>query len=287
VQGNVYLKHEQLQSTGSFKYRGAFTKINELNAQQKTAGVVAGSSGNHGMAVAKAAGLANTPATLFVPEHSSPLKLAKICDYGALVKKVPGDCLVAETQAQTYAQEHNITYISPYNDLSVLAGQGGIGVELASQLDTIDSVLVAVGGGGLISGIGSFLKGLNSSQSPEIVGCWPENSPVLYKCLAAGHFFNVPEQATLSDGTAGQVAEGAITFDICQKVIDKSVLVSETDIKTAIRIALEQEGVKIEGAAGVALAGLIKHKEHYAGKTAVVVLCGGNIAYDTFMEIVS
>lgn len=286
VGGDVYLKHEQLQTTGSFKYRGAFTKINSLSAAEKAAGVVAASSGNHGMAVAKAAKQSGVAARVYVPSTASELKKEQIVAFGAEIHSVNGDCLVAETQARNFAKESGQTFISPYNDKSVLMGQGGIGIELIEQLGAFDSVLVSVGGGGLIGGIGAALECDDRTRDVELVGCWPENAPILHACLQAGEVIDVAETPTLSDATAGNLERNTITYPICDALIDTRILVSEAQIISAMQAALMYEGVMIEGAAAVALAALVKERARFANKKTVVVLCGRNITYDTYVRVI-
>ena len=290
IEGDVYLKHEQLQETGSFKYRGAFTKIQTLSKAEKKRGVIAASTGNHGVAVAKAALISHTPATLFLPKNTSKLKQEKILNYGAEIQFVEGSCFEAEMAAKAYAAQHQKTFISPYNDLDVISGQGGIGFEITQDLDDIDSVLISVGGGGLISGIGSFIKAQSTShQNPkqtEIVGCWPENSPILYECLKAGQVIHVNEQPTLSDATAGNIEENSITLGIAQQTIDQLHLVSETSIQEAMQLCLKHEGLVIEGSAGVAIASLIQNKQAYTHKRVVVVLCGRNIEWSQYLQLI-
>jgi threonine dehydratase len=186
------------------------------------------------------------------------------------------DPLTAELAARREAEVSGRVYISPYNDLDVVAGQGTIAVELLRQAPTLDAVFVAVGGGGLIGGIGAYLKAV--SPHTEVVGCWPENSPVMRACLDAGRIVDVPEQPTLSESTAGGLEPGSVTFDLCRRVIDRSVLVTEDEILRAMRLILATEQWVIEGAAGVAVAAFLKDAARYRGKTAAIVICGRNLS---------
>ena len=172
------------------------------------------------------------------------------------------------------------TYLSPYSDIDVIAGQGTIGLELAEQCPDLAAVFACVGGGGLIGGIGSYLK----AQLPDvdIIGCYAENAPAMYECLKMGEIFDVPESETLSDGSAGGIEKGAITFPICQQVIDRHVLISETEIAEAMRDTATNERFIIEGSAGVAVAAALKTASDYRGKNIAVVICGRNVALDTF-----
>jgi threonine dehydratase len=185
--------------------------------------------------------------------------------------------LLAEVTAHREAETSGRTYVSPYNDTVVVEGQGTVGVEIARQCDgrPPDAVFVAVGGGGLIGGIGAYLK--SASPATQIIGCWPENSPALHECLRAGRVIDVPEEPTLSTSTAGGVEPGTVTLEIVRRILDRSVLVSEEEILAAARRVFHEDGELIEGAAAVAVAALLKSAAGYAGKTVVIVICGGNV----------
>jgi threonine dehydratase len=178
--------------------------------------------------------------------------------------------------ARTAASEQNKVFISPYNDDQVMAGQGTIAVELLRQLPALDAVFVAVGGGGLIGGIGACIKSV--SPRTEVVGCWPENSSVLYESIRAGRILDVAELPTLSESTAGGLEPGSVTLEICSRVIDSSVLVSEAEILNAMRKVRALKGWIIEGAAAVAVAAFLKKAEQYRNKRVAVVICGANVS---------
>jgi len=273
---DVYLKLEHLQHTGSFKLRGATNKILSLDDEQLRRGVIAASTGNHGMGVCYAARHAETSATIYLPRDVSEQKLETIKHLGGIPVRSGGDCLEAEYMAREAARKSGRVFISPYNDLQVIAGQGTTGLELARQLDRIDAVFVAVGGGGLIAGIAAYLKSV--SPHTRVIGCWPENSRALYECLRAGRIIEVPEEPTISESTAGGVEEGSVTLPLCRQLIDDYALVSEAEIREAMRLIFDRERWIIEGSAGVAVAAYLKERERYAGKKVAVVLCGRNIA---------
>ena len=273
---NVFLKLEHLQHTGSFKFRGASNKIAMLTPEQAARGVVAASNGNHGLGVAEAARLRGIAAEVFVSSYVSPVKVRRMEACGAIVRRAGEDSLAAELAARRAANDREKVFISPYNDADVVAGQGTIAVELCRQLPRIDAVFVAVGGGGLIGGIGSYCKAV--SPSTEVIGCWPENSPVMYECMRAGRVIDVAEQPTLSESTAGGLEPESVTVDICRRVIDRSVFVSEDEILAAMRRMLETEHWLIEGAAAVAVACWMREAPRYEGKTAVILLCGRNVS---------
>ena len=282
---SVFLKLEHLQRTGSFKSRGASNKIALLTPEQAAAGVIAASNGNHGLGVAAAAEMRGISAEVYVSSQVSPAKAQRIERHGARIRSVGDDPLAAEVAARRAAGEAGKVFISPYNDADVIAGQGTIAVELLRQLSRIDAVFVAVGGGGLIGGIGAYLKAV--SPRTEIVGCWPENSPVLYECLRAGSIVDVAEKPTISESTSGGLEPGSVTLDVCRKAIDRSVMVSEDEILSAMRLVLETEHWVVEGAAGVAVAAFRKEARRYAGKNVVIVLCGRNVSPGVLGRLVS
>ncbi|MGI0119517.1 threonine/serine dehydratase [Zooshikella sp. RANM57] len=289
---NVWLKKEYQQFTGSFKLRGALSCISQLNQAQKDAGVITASSGNHGLGVAMAGKITGTNVTVYLPENTSIVKLKALQYLNANVIVVDGDCLLAEQQAAKQAKEKGCYYVSPYNDPYVIAGQATLGMEIHQQLPNADAVFVSVGGGGLISGIGSYYNEsqLETEQVTEkvtkIVGCWPENAQALLKCLEHGEVIEVEEQPTLSESTAGGVEPGSITFPIAQKVVDKCYTVSELEIGQAMYALGKYEREIVEGSAGVAMAALMQQADQYKGKDVVVVLCGKNIAFDKWLQVI-
>jgi len=292
---NVYLKLENFQVTGSFKARGAIHRLCTLSDKQRDRGVVTASSGNHGAGVAYGSQRLNVNSIVFVPENTPPAKLAGIERYGATVKRFGDDCVLTEQEARRYGEETGRVYISPYNDHDVMVGQGSIGVEIASQWQTIghpqpptpypDAVFIALGGGGLISGVGSYLKSRESQI--KIVACSPANSPAMHACLEAGAIIDVACADTLSDSTAGGVEQGSLTFPICQQVIDQSILVTEAEIREAMHCFITDHHMMIEGAAGVAVAALLKTKADYVDKNVVIVICGANIGLNKLNAVLS
>jgi len=278
----AFAKMEQLQVTGSFKLRGASNKIFALAAEVSARGVVASSTGNHGLGVAAAAKFRAIDAELFLSSQVPEAKWKKIESYGARITFAGDNPLDAELAARAAADASGRTYISPYNDNHVVAGQGTIAVELLRQVESVDAVFVATGGGGLISGIGSYLRA--RSPQTEVIGCWPENSRVLYECLQAGRIFEYPETYTLSESTAGGVEPGSITFDLASRVIHRSVLVSEGSILDAMQWAHNLDWT-IEGAAGVALAAFWQEASRYEGKTVAVIFCGGNLSPEVQLRL--
>ncbi len=281
---NVWLKLENLQHTGSFKLRGAFNKLLTMTDEERAGGCVAASSGNHGVAVAHALKRLGVQGLVFVPEQTSSTKVDAIRRAGAEVRFHGVDGLDTETHARSYAEEHGMAYLSPYNDAAVIAGQGSCGVEIARQLPDVDAAFIAVGGGGLIAGVGAFLKSVRPEV--QIVCCQPAASSVMTESIKAGRILDLPSEATLSDGTAGGIEPDAITFPLCRELIDAFAVVSEAEIAAAMRAFIDTHHQLLEGAAGVALAGLLARQADVADKNVVVVICGGNISRETLKRVI-
>ena len=280
----VWLKCDHLQPTGSFKIRGATNRVHQLTAGERRRGVTTASTGNHGQAGARAGALAGVPVTVYVAASATPAKRAAIQALGAELQVIEGSVIEAEMLARRVAGEAGKVYISPYNDIEVVAGQGTLGLELMDAAPDLDAVFIATGCGGLTGGAGTAIKELNPKT--RVVGVWPEQAPALLRSLEAGRIVECEDLPTLSDGTAGAVEPGSITFPICQAVIDQMVTVAEAEIGPAMRRIAEAERWMVEGAAGVALGGLIKTADQWRGRKVAVVICGRNIALDTFLKAI-
>ncbi len=280
---HVYLKCENLQYTGAFKVRGALNKLLSLTPAQQEQGIVTASSGNHGAAVAYGLNQLNIPGIVYVPENASSTKVENIGNYNIPLKYYGTDCMQTEMHALEYAQQNNMIYVSPYNDLKVIAGQGTIALEITQQLHKADVILVPIGGGGLISGIAGYIKSI--SPDTKVIGCLPENSPVMAESIKAGKIVDMEILPTLSDATAGGIETNSITFDFCKAYVDDYILVSEQEIKNAIISLMKTHHLIIEGAAGVALASLLKNAKEFQDKNVVVILSGANISVDTLKTI--
>jgi threonine dehydratase len=281
----VYLKLENWQKTGSFKLRGAFNKLLALSAAERSRGVVAASSGNHGMAVAHAAAAENCAAVVYVPDVAEKVKVEAIQRLGAEVRVFGSDCVLAEGEARRFASSSGASYLSPYNDPAVVAGQGTIGAELHQQLDELDAVFVALGGGGLISGIGAYLKSVRPKL--DLVAASARHSAVMHHSLEAGKVLQLNSLPTWSDGTAGGVEQDAMTFPLCQELIDRSLLVEEDDIRVAVQGIVQHHHMLIEGSAGVPVAAFLGECERYRGQTVVLLMCGANIGLERLREILN
>ena len=280
---NVYLKLESEQLTGSFKIRGAFNKLlsckNELNN-----GFITASTGNHGKAVAYVSKMLNIKGTVYVPTKVSQTKLEAIKIYGINIKKYDGTSGKTEIHARRVSEKQGIQFISPYNDIDIAAGQGTVGYEVWEQLQNIDAVFVCIGGGGLISGVAGYLK--HKNKNLKVFGCEPRNSCAMSASIKVGNVIEVEHKPTLSDGSAGGIEPGSITFDFCKKYVDEYIQVSEKEIKNAMIFMIEKHHKIIEGAAAVPIASLIKKKNLHRNKNIVVVLSGSGVGIDVIREVV-
>lgn len=269
----AWLKCEQDQVTGSFKWRGALSKLAQL---PRGTSVIAASTGNHGLAVAQAATMFGHQASIYIPDSASSVKKQKLREAGVEIVEVQGDSLAAELAGKAAAQATQRTWISPYNDPQVIAGQGTISLEVLATLPDIQRIFITVGGGGLIAGMASTLR--THRPDIEIIGCQPAHSPEMSLSVRVGHVVDDPRaKPTLSDGSAGPLESDSITFPICQALVDRWILVSEREIALAIRQLHQRHGMLVEGAAGVAYAAAIRERKGNAGVCSAVMLCGGNL----------
>lgn len=278
----VLLKAEMMQHTGSFKLRGAVNRLLRIPRGARARGVVAASTGNHGMAVAHAGRALGIPVTVFAPRTARSEKLAAVRRMGAAVRRVGRDCLDAETAARADADRTGREFVSPYNDLAVVAGQGTLGLELARQTRDLDAVVVAVGGGGLIAGVAAALR--VGRRPPEIIAAQPARSAVMAASVAAGRILDLPSGETLSDATAGGVEAGAVTFPLCRALVDRWVRVGEDSIRRELARLLRLEQLVVEGAAACALAALWRERARLHDRRVAVVLCGRNVSPATLRE---
>jgi threonine dehydratase len=265
-------KAENLQLTGSFKIRGAASKMTSLPRDQR---VITASSGNHGIGAAHAASVIGQNLTVVLPEIVTSAKLERIRSYGVDVILHGAETGLAEQHAQGLAASEKLAYVSPYNDPDIIAGQGTIALELLEQAERIDNVFVAMGGGGLISGIGSVLKSF--SPHTRVIGVSAANSAALAASMSAGRVVDTDHLDTLAEAVAGGLDEDSLTLGLSMSVIDEVVTCTEAEIAAAMRDLLLGEHMLVEGAAALALAGFRQVAEKCAGQTNVVLLCGGNV----------
>ena len=243
---DVYLKLENQQLSGSFKIRGAMNKILSLSDDERARPVVTASSGNHAAAVAYTLHGFGGKGVIYLPENVAKAKVEALAPYGVELRFVGNDSVMGELEAMKAAEREGWTYVSPYSDPKIIAGQGTVALEIERQSDPIDTIFVPVGGGGLIAGIAGYLKARDASV--HVVGCQPENSRVMAESVKAGKILELPSEPTLSDGTAGGLDPDAITFPICARVIDEFALLSEDAIAAAMRYLIEKHYMLVEGA---------------------------------------
>ena len=282
---NVYLKLENLQLSGSFKLRGVMNKLLSLAKKERETELVTASSGNHGAAFAYALKKLGLKGTIYMPSVANQAKIEGLRYYDTELKFHGTDCVETEVFARNTAEKNHLKYIPPYNDLKIIGGQATVGIELRRQIENINTVLVPVGGGGLISGITGYLKSMD--KNTEIIGCQPENSAVMYESIKAGKIVEMESKPTLSDASAGGIEKGAITFDICKKYVDDFILVTEEEIKESIKLFIEKHNILVEGTAALPAASYLKTIEKFKNKNVVLILSGARISLDQLKEILS
>jgi threonine dehydratase len=276
----ILLKCEHQQKTGSFKVRGALAKLLTLGSDQRERGVVAASTGNHGLGVAYALSALGGSGIVCVPEGASPVKVAAIRRYGADVRVIGRDPAETESLARRLAADQGLAYVSPYNDLDVIAGQGTIGEEMVRQLGgrPVHAVVAAVGGGGLISGVAAAVT--SALPGVRVIGASPANDAAMAASVRAGTVTQIHALPTISDGTAGGVEEGSVTLPLCTELVDEWMLIEEADIYSALRLVIDTEHQLVEGSAAMAIAAGLRAGARSPGETIAVVSCGANISAD-------
>ncbi len=270
----VFLKPENTQVSGSFKIRGAASKLLSLQPAEKKRGIIAASSGNHAIACAFMCGRLGINGTLFLPEKVSEKKISRLRSFGMRIETAKGGCEKAEALARKTAYQEKKTYIPPYNDPYIIAGQAVTGMELHEEIPQLDAVFVPVGGGGLISGIACYLK--HVIPDIKIIGCQPENSAVMADSVKAGYIVKDNSKPTLADGTAGGIEPESITFALCRNFVDAFIRVSENEISNAMHFLSENDHMRVEGAGALSAAAFLKTACNWEDKTAALILSGGN-----------
>ena len=283
-ESQVYLKPENLQYTGSFKLRGACYKISRLTDEEKERGVIACSAGNHAQGVALGATKHGIKSLICLPAGAPISKVEATKRYGAEVCLVPGVYDDAYRRALELKEEKGYTFIHPFDDEYVIAGQGTIGLELLDQLPDIEAVIVPIGGGGLISGIAYALKSLEPSV--KVYGVQAEGAASMQRSIARGYRECLSTVSTVADGIAVK-EPGEHTFDLCSKYVDDIVTVTEDEICAAILALMEQQKLIAEGAGAVAVAAAMFNKVPIAGKKAACIVSGGNIDVTILNRVIS
>lgn len=281
---NIWLKPENLQVTGSFKVRGAYYKISQLSEEEKKRGVIACSAGNHAQGVALGATQCGIKSLICLPEGAPISKVEATRRYGAEICLVPGVYDDAYQKALQLRDEFGYTFVHPFNDENVIAGQGTIGLELLDQLPEVDAVIVPVGGGGLISGVAFAIKSLNPKV--KVYGVQAEGAPSMYNSIEHNHIERLPRVHTLADGIAVK-EPGDLTYEICNKYVDEVVTVSDDEISAAILAMMEQHKLIAEGAGAVSVAAAMFDKLPIQGKNVICLVSGGNIDVNILNRVIT
>ncbi|MFT3704933.1 MAG: threonine ammonia-lyase [Agriterribacter sp.] len=281
----VYLKREDLQIVRSYKLRGAYNMISSLNSEQQQRGVVCASAGNHAQGVAYSCKKLNIKGIIFMPVITPKQKINQTKMFGEdnIEIKLTGDtfddCALA---AKAYTTDHNMVFIPPFDDYSIIEGQGTVGVEILEEFNDIDYIFVPIGGGGLTAGLGTYFK--TYSPQTKIIGVEPEGSPTMKEAIKAGHPVTLNEIDRFVDGAAVKRA-GDITFEICNKVLDDVVLVPEGKVCTTILKLYNEDAIVVEPAGALAIAALDAYSDQIKGKKTVCIVSGGNNDIDRMPEI--
>ena len=281
---HMYLKTENLQVTGSFKVRGAYYKISQLTDEQKKAGVIACSAGNHAQGVAISATKNGIKSVVCMPDGAPISKVEATKGYGAEVVLVPGVYDDAFNKAQELQKEKGYTFVHPFDDEDVIAGQGTIGLEILNQLENIDAVVVPIGGGGLISGVAFAVKSLKPQI--KVYGVQAANAPSMFESLKKKEQITLDTVSTFADGIAVK-HPGDLTFELVSKYVDEVVTVSEDEIAMAILTLMERQKLIAEGAGATAVAAVLSDKIPVDGKNVVCIVSGGNIDVNILSRVLT
>ena len=281
----VYLKTENLQVTGSFKVRGAYYKISQLSEEEKSHGVIACSAGNHAQGVALASKKFGIKSVICMPDGAPISKVEATKSYGAEVVLVPGVYDDAHNYSEKLREEKGYTFIHPFDDEDVIAGQATIGLEIIEQLKDVDAIVVPVGGGGLISGVAFAIKSLNPAI--KVYGVQSAGAPSMIKSLADGKVEMLESVSTIADGIAVK-EPGLHTFELCRKYVDGVVSVTDDQVSAAILALIERQKMIAEGAGAVSLAAVMFGKiPDVKGKKVVCLISGGNIDVTILSRVIN
>ncbi len=281
--GDVYLKLESEQLTGSFKVRGAYNALSQLTPEQRERGVVASSAGNHGLGVAESAQRLGIAATIFVPSNAPLVKKQGIAQRDARVIDEASDYDDAMVRARAFAVESEATFLHPCLGVPLLAGQGTVASEVLDELPSLQTMLVCVGGGGLLGGVGAFL--LSEAPHVRVVGVQSERTDAMARAIEAGHVVEIENHPTLADGLAGQIDDDALT--IGQATLDSIVTVTEDEIAGAIAWLWLAEGIRAEGSGAVCVAALRSGRLSHLSPPIVAIVSGSNIDEARFANVLA
>lgn len=281
---DLYLKTENLQTTGSFKLRGAYYKISRLSEEERMRGVIACSAGNHAQGVALAATKYRIKSLICLPACAPISKIEATKRYGGEVCLVPGVYDDAYCRALSLADEYKYTFIHPFDDDDVIAGQGTVALEILDQLSDLNALVVPIGGGGLISGVAYAMKSINPKV--KIYGVQALGAPSMLRSINDGKPVELDSVCTIADGIAVK-KPGRITFDLCNRLLDGVVTVSDEEISQTIIAIMEKHKLVVEGAGAASVAAIMFNKINLQGRKAVALLSGGNIDLDTLAEVIN
>ena len=281
---DIYLKTENLQITGSFKVRGSYYKMSRLSAEEKARGVIACSAGNHAQGVALSAQKNGIKAVICLPDGAPISKVEATKSYGAEVCLVEGVYDDAYKKALSLRDEKGYTFIHPFDDEDVIAGQGTIALELAEQIPDLEAVIVPVGGGGLISGIAYTIKTLNPNV--KVYGVQASGAPSMVNSIHDGKIETLSKVSTIADGIAVK-CPGSLTYELCRQYVDDIVTVTDDEISAAILALMEQHKLVTEGAGAIAVAAAMFGKVDIKGKKTVCILSGGNIDVTILSRVIN
>ncbi len=281
---NIYLKTENLQVTGSFKLRGAYYKISQLSPEQREKGIIACSAGNHAQGVALAATRNGIKSVVCMPDGAPISKVEATKSLGAEVCLVKGTYDDAHDKAVELQEKTGATFVHPYDDDEVIAGQGTIGLEILDQLENVDAVVVPIGGGGLISGVAFAIKSLKPEV--KVYGVQAANAPSMFNSVNENHIVTLNSVSTFADGIAVKTP-GNTTFEMVEKYVDEVITVSEDEIAAAILALIEKEKLISEGAGAVSVAAALFNKIPVKGKNVVCIVSGGNIDVNILSRVIT
>ncbi len=279
---DIFLKLENLQITGSFKSRISFNRLLLMSEKEKKAGVIAPTAGNHGIGLSSAAKNLNVPATIFLPEKTDPAKIKTLKQFGPKIEYF-NSMEEARLQAIHYSKQKNLTFISAYNDPAVIAGDGTVGLEILLDMSDVNTVIVNIGGGGLISGIGTIMKAVNPEI--QIIGVQPDNSPTLAKWFKHKKVVAVDLKPSIAEGLSGEIEPDTITFPHILNVVDRIITVSEEKIIDGMKWLLEHHGHIIEPSGAASVAALLNSGREFMGNKVVAIITGANISHQRFKNL--
>ncbi len=282
--GDIYLKTENLQNTGSFKIRGAYYKMSRLTPEEKEKGIIASSAGNHAQGVALAAARNNIPCTICMPDGAPISKVEATKSYGANVCLVKGAYDDAYTYARKLQEEKGYTFLHPFDDVDVIAGQGTIGLEVLEQVQDVDAVIVPVGGGGLISGVAYAIKKLKPEC--KVYGVQANGAPSMVKSVECKKHTVLESVSTFADGIAVK-RPGDLTYELVGKYVDDITTVTDDEIAAAVLALIEKQKLITEGAGAIAFAAAMFNKFELKGKKTVCLLSGGNIDVNILSRVIT